>query len=71
MANRVMLTRNRVLILMCVSMVLGYMPWYNFSALSKFITDDFGLTAGDMGVILSAFQVGYVVTVVATGWLTG
>jgi len=64
-----MLTRNRVLTLMCVSMVLGYMPWYNFSALSKFITDDFGLTAGDMGVILSAFQVGYVVTVVATGWL--
>ncbi len=64
-----MLAKNRILILMCISMMLGYMPWYNFSAVSKYITTDFGLTAGDMGTILSAFQVGYVVTVIATGWL--
>ena len=64
-----MLIRNKILVSMCVAMVLGYMPWYNFSALSKLIADDFGLTASDMGVILSVFQVGYVVTVVATGWL--
>lgn len=63
------LTKNRVLILMCLCMLLGYMPWYNFSAVAKYLATDFGLSAGDMGTILSSFQVGYVFTVIATGWL--
>ena len=62
-------TKTRVLVLMCIAMLLGYMPWYSFSAVAKYLVHDFGLGAGQMGAILSVFQVGYVVIVVFTGWL--
>jgi MFS family permease len=62
-------TKTRVLILMSIAMLLGYMPWYSFSAVAKYLVQDFNLGAGQMGVILSAFQVGYVLIVVFTGWL--
>jgi len=54
---------------MCIAMLLGYMPWYSFSAVAKYLVQDFNLGAGQMGAILSVFQVGYVLIVVFTGWL--
>jgi MFS family permease len=54
---------------MCVAMVLGYMPWYSFSAVAKYLIQEFDLGAGQMGAILSSFQVGYVIVVIFTGWL--
>jgi MFS family permease len=54
---------------MISSMVLGYMPWYNFSALLGYIATEFSLDSGDTGTVLSAFQIGYVVVVGVTGWL--
>ena len=54
---------------MLVSMALGYMPWYNFSALLKDIAAEFGLTSAQTGLILASFQAGYVVVVGAVGWL--
>ncbi len=62
-------TKTRVLVLMCIAMLLGYMPWYSFSAVAKYLVEDFHLGAGQMGAILSVFQVGYVLIVVFTGWL--
>ena len=62
-------TRTRVLVFMCIAMLLGYMPWYSFSAVSKYLIQEFNLGASQMGAILSAFQVGYVIIVVFTGWL--
>ena len=50
-------------------MLLGYMPWYNFSAVLKYLADEFQLSASDTGWILAAFQAGYVIVVGATGWL--
>lgn len=61
--------KNRTLLLMVIALFLGYLPWYNFSAVVKYIATDFSLTPGDTGLILSAFQLGYVVIVVITGWL--
>ena len=61
--------RNIVFWAMISSMTLGYMPWYNFSALLGYIASEFSLSAKDTGFILSAFQVGYVVVVGVTGWL--
>ncbi len=61
--------RNRTLLVMTVSMSLGYMPWYNFSAALKYLADEFQLSASDTGWILAAFQAGYVIVVGATGWL--
>lgn len=61
--------KNKVFIYMLVAMVLGYLPWYNFSAVSKYITAEFNLSVNQTGVILSSFQAGYVVVVLITGWL--
>ena len=61
--------KNKVFIYMLIAMVLGYLPWYNFSAVSKYITAEFNLTVNQTGIILSSFQVGYVVVVLITGWL--
>jgi len=54
---------------MTASMTLGYMPWYNFSAVLKYLADEFHLSASDTGWILAAFQAGYVIVVGFTGWL--
>lgn len=61
--------KNRILLVMTVSMALGYMPWYNFSAVLKYLADEFHLSASDTGWILAAFQAGYVIVVGVTGWL--
>ena len=37
--------------------------------MAKYLVEDFHLGAGQMGAILSVFQVGYVLIVVFTGWL--
>ena len=62
-------SKNSVLWAMIVSMTLGNMPWYNFSALLKQIAQEFSLTSADTGFILGAFQLGYVIVVGFTGWL--
>jgi len=61
--------KNRTLLVLTASMALGYMPWYNFSAVLKYLADEFQLTAADTGWILAAFQAGYVIVVGATGCL--
>ena len=54
---------------MSAAMVISYLPWYSFSAVVKYISMEFGLTAVDIGHIIAAFQAGYVIVVVLTGWL--
>ncbi len=61
--------RSRVFAAMIVSMMLGYLPWYNFSAVLNYIAGDFALSSYQVGVILSAFQVGYIMVVIISGWL--
>ncbi|MDW7678826.1 MAG: MFS transporter, partial [Bacillota bacterium] len=60
---------RRTFILLVIAMVLGYLPWYNFSAVLPYLATDFSLTSGQTGLILSAFQAGYVMVVLATGRL--
>jgi MFS family permease len=60
---------KRTFILLAIAMVLGYLPWYNFSAVLPYLVTDFSLTSGQTGLILSAFQAGYVLVVLATGRL--
>jgi MFS family permease len=64
-----MKARNRILIAMIFSMAMGYMPWYNFSAVVKYISEEFHLNSADTGFVLSAFQAGYVIVVACVGWL--
>ncbi|MDX9872413.1 MAG: MFS transporter, partial [Clostridia bacterium] len=62
--------KYKILLLMCLSMLLGYLPWYNFSAVVNFMADEFSLTSGDIGIILASIQFGYIVVVLLTGWLS-
>ncbi|NCB42309.1 MAG: MFS transporter [Clostridia bacterium] len=55
---------------MLAAMFLGYLPWYNFSAVSKYITADLNLSVHQTGLILSSFQMGYVAVVLFMGWLS-
>lgn len=64
-----MKSENKLLVVMVVSIFLGYMPWYGFSAVSSLMTEEFGLSTSDMGLILAVFQLGYVLTVIASGIL--
>jgi len=61
--------KNRILFVMVIAMFLSYLTWYNFSALLNFIIEDINLTPGEVGIILSVFQGGYVIAVLFTGWL--
>ncbi|MDD3290769.1 MAG: MFS transporter, partial [Eubacteriales bacterium] len=62
--------KSVVMISMLVAMFLGYLPWYNFSAVSNYIAEDLQLTVNQTGMILSSFQLGYVIVVLFTGWLS-
>jgi MFS family permease len=61
--------KHRILVAMSASMVLGYLPWYNFSAVLKYIAGDLHFNSSDTGLIISVFQVGYVAVVLFSGWL--
>ncbi len=64
-----MAKKNKILFAMIVSMVLGYLPWYNFSAVLSFMSKEFQLSGSDTGTILAVFQIGYVIVVLITGRL--
>ncbi len=51
------------------AIVLGYLPWYNFSAVLPIMERALGLTGFQVGNILGAFHAGYVLMVIITGWL--
>lgn len=61
--------KNRILLWMAISLIVGYLPLYNFSAVLKYISEEFHLTASDTGLIIAAFQTGHVIVVLFTGWL--
>ena len=63
------LKQNKILLLMTVALFLGYLPWYNYSAVMSYISAEFMLTSMQESMIVSIFQLGYVVIVLVTGWL--
>jgi len=71
LSNKKDLTSKKKIVFyaMLVSMFLSYLPWYNFSAVSSYISADLGFNVNQTSMILSAFQVGYVIIVLFTGWL--
>jgi hypothetical protein len=46
------------------------LPWYNFSAVVPLLVKEFALSASQIRVIISAFQIGYVLIVLFTSWLS-
>lgn len=62
--------KTKILIIMSIAMLFGYLPWYNFSAVLNFIVEDFNLSAAQIGYILASIQVGYMIIVIFSGWLS-
>ncbi len=62
--------RRRTLYLAFAAMALAYLPWYNYSAVLPLVREEFGLTSADAGIILGIFQLGYVIFVLFSGWLS-
>ncbi len=64
-----MRNKTGILIMMCLSMLLAYIPWYNYSAVAGLLSKQYSLNPISVGLVISAFQLGYVVMVPFTGWL--
>lgn len=62
--------RTRMLVVTSAVLFFSVLVWFNYSAVLPAIIDDWGLTGTRAGIIFSAFQVGYLVTIVPIGALT-
>jgi MFS family permease len=60
---------KRILILSCFGIALAWLPWFNYSAVLPIIQRTYGLTSSQSGTILGVFQLGYVISVLITGWM--
>lgn len=58
------------LVLVSFSQFLAMLIWFNYSAILPLVKADWNLTDGQAGMILSAFQFGYVVSVLILGYLS-
>jgi len=61
--------RGGVLGLLCAFYALSYIDRVNISTAAPFIKDDLGLSATQLGLVLSAFALPYALLQVAGGWL--
>lgn len=60
---------KKILVLACFGIALAWLPWFNYSAVLPQIQKTYGLTSSQSGTILGVFQLGYVISVIITGWL--
>ena len=58
-----------VLILVSIAEFLAMSMWFSFSAIKPLIADQWAISNTDAGLILAAFQTGYIVGVPAFGYL--
>lgn len=61
--------KNKVLYISCLGIALAWLPWFNYSAVLPILQETYRLSSSDSGSILGAFQGGYVISVLITGWL--
>jgi len=65
-----MSSRYSVLTFLSLGQFTAGLIWYNYSAVLPLLQQEWSLTGAQAGVILSAFQAGYVIAVVASGFLS-
>ena len=63
-------SRKRVLATLCLAQFAAMLIWYNFAAVLPVLRQEWQLSNDQTGTILSAFQLGYVASVLFSGWLT-
>lgn len=52
-----------------VVLFFSVLVWFNYSAVLPLIVKEWGLSGAEAGIVFSAFQAGYLVTIVPAGWL--
>lgn len=62
--------KTRILAILCLAQFGSMLVWYNFAAVLPLLRGEWQLNNDQAGTILSAFQLGYVASVLFTGWLT-
>lgn len=62
--------KTRVLAILCLAQFGAMLVWYNFSAVLPVLRQQWVMSNDQAGTILSAFQLGYVASVMLTGWLS-
>jgi len=65
-----MSSRYSVLAFLSLGQLAAGLTWYNYSAVLPLLQQEWSLTGARAGVILSAFQAGYVIAVLASGFLS-
>jgi len=65
-----MSSRYWILTFLCLGQLTAGLTWYNYSAVLPLLQKEWSLTGAQAGVVLSAFQAGYVIAVVALGFLS-
>ena len=65
-----MTPRYSTLVLLCLGQLTAGLTWYNYSAILPILQKEWSLTGTQAGIVLSAFQAGYVIAVVVLGFLS-
>ena len=65
-----MSSRYSILSFLCLGQLTAGLTWYNYSAILPLLQKEWSLTGAQAGIVLSAFQAGYVVAVLALGFLS-
>jgi len=65
-----MSSRYAILVFLCLGQLTAGLTWYNYSAVLPLLQKDWSLSGAQAGIILSAFQAGYVIAVVTLGFLS-
>ena len=65
-----MAKKYSILLFLSLGLFFASLPWYNFSAVAPALAEEFQLSSSQIGAIISAFQIGYVLIVLLTGWLS-
>src|SRR5487761_1621354 len=60
---------TRIVLLVTAAVFINYIDRGNLATAAPIMQDELHLSAGELGVLLSAFYYGYVVCMPATGWL--
>ena len=62
--------KTKTLVSLSIAQLLATLIWYNYSAVLPILKTEWNLTGTMAGAILASFQAGYVISVLATGYLT-
>ncbi|MFB3925595.1 MAG: MFS transporter, partial [Syntrophales bacterium] len=65
-----MTLRKKIMLWLAFIMLIAYIDRMNFAIAAPIILKEFGLLAGQLGVIMSAFTLGYMLTNFVGGFVT-